>query len=557
MAEKKLPIGLSDYKELIQANYYYVDKTLFIKEFIDTPAKVILIPRPRRFGKTLNISMLRYFFEKTDQKKEFLFSDKKIWQYEDVKIHQGQYPVIYLTFKDIKSNDWELAYNDIAKLIQNEFDRHSRFLLPKLSEFELKQYKSILDGNANQSDIQDSLLFLSKLLFQYEDKKVIFLLDEYDTPIHTAYTNGYYDQMIKFMGTLLSKVLKDNVFLERGLLTGILYLAKAGIFSGLNNLDVYNVTDTKFEDKFGFTGDQIKEILLYYDQFKIYEDLKYWYNGYNFGNCTQLYNPWSVIQCIDKNGAFKLYWVNTSENSLIKELIAKADQTGKKEFEDILNNKPLIKTIDDSVILPDLKSFGNAIWDLLLYAGYLTYTTCDLAISGKKQCSLKIPNNEIRQLYIDLIKSIFTQSITSNQASELLKAIVTGETETLQELLQSFVINSMSTYDIPSSEPEKSYHLFILGLLVGLMDNYEIKSNRESGYGRYDIMLIPKKLNQTGVIIEFKKVSSGETLEIAAQKGLEQIEHKNYAQELKSRSVQNIVKYGIAFEGKKVLVKKA
>lgn len=556
MIEKQLSIGISDYKKIIENNNYYVDKTLLIKEILEKASEVILIPRPRRFGKTLNISMLRYFFEKTNESNAHLFINTEIWQYELIKLQQGQFPVIYLTFKDVKSSNWSDAYNQIKNLIRNEFSRHESTISSGLSEFQLKFYKKILNDDATKADFSNSLLFLSELLYNHYQKKVIFLLDEYDAPINAAYSNGFYDDMVKFMSSFLPAVLKDNRFLERGILTGILFLAKAGIFSGLNNLDVFNTTDSAFEDKFGFTELEVKKLLNDYEQNALYEDLKNWYNGYTFGKLKGIYNPWSVIQCVEKKGELKLYWVNTSENLLIKEILAKASRAVKSELESILQNHDITKTIEDSVILPELEFNGDVIWSLLFYSGYLTYDSCRL-ISGKKVCSLKIPNNEIRQLYFDLIKLIFTQSITKGQTSELLKAIIDGDVFVFQELLQNFIINSMSVYDIPVTEAERSYHLFVLGLLVALSDQYEIKSNRESGYGRYDIMLIPKQKNKIGIVIEFKKVIPGETLETAAQKALEQIENKNYAQELISKSVKEILKYGVAFEGKKVFVKLA
>jgi Predicted AAA-ATPase/PD-(D/E)XK nuclease superfamily len=555
---KKLPIGISDYKKVIEDNYYYVDKTLLIKELLEVSANVTLITRPRRFGKTLNLSMLKYFFDCSNSGIEnaHLFHNTKIWTYPEYRSHQGKYPVIYLTFKDSKENTWPLSYDKIGLAIAKEYNHH-RYLLEDhtLAQFEMDKFKRIQASIASVAELSDSIHFLSELIFRHCNKKVIIMLDEYDVPIHAAYSCGYYQETVDFIRSLLTAAFKDNKYLERGILIGVSHMAKEGISSGLNNLSVFTVTDPDFSNKFGFTDMEVQELFADMHLSTPHTEIKRQYDGYTFGYTHGLYNPWSILCCACNNGTLDPYWVNTSDNELIKKLIAQASKTVKSELEQLLKGNTVAQEVDGSLTLPSMEHNSAALWSLLLYAGYLTYTSCE-SKGNKKLCLLTIPNTEIYHLYVDLIQSIFMQVTAQGEyGTDLLQALITGDTPLFSRLLQSFILNSMSIHDLPSNEPEKSYHLFVLGLLVMLGDRYEVKSNRESGYGRYDIMLIPKDTQENGIIIEFKKVPSGETLEDAADQGLEQIIHKQYAQELYSRNIQHIIAYGIAFEGKKVFAK--
>jgi Predicted AAA-ATPase/PD-(D/E)XK nuclease superfamily len=554
---KKIPIGITDYKELIEGNYYYVDKTLLIKELLATGDKVTLIARPRRFGKTLNLSMLQYFFDCSNSgiKNDLLFYNMHIWRYPELRAHQRQYPIIFLTFKDTADLPWQEAYNRIALVIAKEYTRH-KYLLDDncLEDFEKDIFNHIRMHKGSFTQISDSLLFLTELLHRHHNKRVMVLIDEYDAPIHAAYSYGSCKQGISFIRALLTAPLKDNKYLERGILTGVLRTAKEGIFSGLNNLSIFTITDPDFADKFGFTHQEVIELLADMSIDISHTAIKQWYNGYTFGFTDGLYNPWSILNYVRNNGLLKPYWVNTSDNALIKKLIAQANKTVKSELERLLNGDTLVQEVNESITLSEIELNPTAIWSLLLYTGYLTYTTCE-SKGNTKVCSLIIPNNEIYHLYTDLIKSIFTQATEGEYGTDLLKALINGNTQLFSQLLQNFILNSISAYDLPSNQPEKSYHLFVLGLLVILSDSYEVKSNRESGYGRYDIMLIPKYPEANGIIIEFKKVSPGETLEDTAQQGLDQIISKQYSQELCARGITHIITYGIAFEGKKVFVK--
>jgi len=547
---KNLPIGISDFKEVIDDNYYYVDKTLLVKEIKEASAKILLFPRPRRFGKTLNMSMLKYFFEKTTVSNSYLFENTKIWQHKEYKELQGNYPVIYLTFKDTKELTWQKAYERLVTIISAEFKYHYSFIKPEVLEPELIKYNTIRNRTAAETDYGDSLRMLSELLFKSTGKRVIVLIDEYDVPIHSGYSNGYYKEVTSFIKSLLSGVLKDNEYLEKGILTGILMIAKEGILTGLNNLKSYSLISSKFDTQFGFTQAEVEKLLKDYDMLNMLDDVQSWYNGYKFGN-NVIYNPWSMLNFLDER-ELKPYWVNTSDNELIKDLIAVF--AVKSDFELLLSDQAIKKEIDQFIIFPNLKDSSTSVWSLLLFTGYLTYTECEL-IEGVAYCNLVIPNKEIRFLYRDFLRYFFKASLGTTKIELLLTAIKSGDISTFGILLQEFVVNSMSMYDLPGNEPERSYHLFVLGLLVLLADEYQVKSNRESGYGRYDIMLIPKDRSKLGYVIEFKKVHSDkESLEESAQKAMEQIKAKCYAQELKDLGITNILLLGIAFKGKQLLV---
>lgn len=564
--KKRLPIGIDDYKEIIENNYYHVDKTLFIQELYEQGGKITLIPRPRRFGKTLNLSMLRHFFEKTAEPTSHLFEHKKIWHLDQYRAMQGQYPVIFITFKDIKFTNFQETYNSLTSVIATEIKRHKASLHGIMDSYDEEHIDQLIRRTASIADFAGSLKLLSQLLAQAYKKNAFVLLDEYDTPIHAGYHHGFYEDVVNFIRNLLGSVFKGNTFLERGVITGIMRTAKEGIFSGLNNLEVYDVLDPQCADKFGFTDQDIDQLLTDYELSSIKENIKRWYNGYQFGKTTQnasvtIYNPWSVLNCIKNNGRLETYWVNTSDNAIIKELIAQADTTLKKELELLLADDPTPTAhheIEKSIIFPAVKTSANdAVWSFLLFTGYVTVHDVVAVTQGLKiglpSYALRIPNREITIMYANLIKeSIY--SIISNHVTQLLEALITGESFLVEKHLQKFIINSLSFHDIPSDEPERSYHLFILGLLVLLEGRYRLESNRESGLGRYDIMLIPANpAKDAGIVIEFKKkTEKKETVEQAAQRALEQIIDRQYAAQLKAHSCSTIYQYGVGFEGKEL-----
>ncbi len=542
---KTLPIGISDYKKIIEGNYYYVDKTLFIKEFWETAGQVKLITRPRRFGKTLNLSTLKYFFEHSQIKYDYLFHRTAIWQETDLQKLQGKYPIISLTFKNIKESQWATAQKNFALLIAAEYKRHS-YLMSDLTPHDREIFMRLQEARSSYAELCLSGHLLSKLLSQYHQKNVIVLIDEYDTPLHAAYINGYYEEAVSFIGALMAAVFKDNVYLERGLLTGVLR-----VISGLNNLTVFTLLDGFFCDKFGFTLSEVEQLLDDQQLSPARVEIKSWYNGYLCGD-TLLYNSWSVLECATKRGILLPYWVNTSDNELIINVIVRADEQFKEDLGILLLGLTTKQEINETIALSAIKKDAQASWSFLLSSGYLTPVKYEV-IEGKHICDLGIPNKEIKALYQDLIRSIFNQVLTATRVKELLQALTTADAAPFAQLLQEFVVNSMNTYGT-ISEPEKSYHLFVLGLQALLSDQYEITSSRR--HGHYDVMVIPRDNTKKGMVMAFKKVSTeSETLESAALKALEHIEQHEYKQKFIARGIGNILAFGIAFKAKEIFVK--
>ncbi len=555
MERKKLPVGISDFRKMIEENYYYVDKSLFIKEIIDNGSETILLPRPRRFGKTLNLSVLRYFYEKTREDTSYLFRDLAIWrQGENCTGKQGQYPVIYLTFKDVKCGIWEECSEELRRVIGEEYRRHKYVLEGELLDPDEKaEYLDIIRLAASKSAYQNSLKKLSIYLAEHYGTKTVILIDEYDTPIHQGYLHGYYDQISEFMRNCLSGALKDNSCLEKGVLTGILRVAKESIFSGLNNLEVSSLLKQQYSAYFGLLEHEVEDMLRYYGIAMETEEIKNWYNGYVFGDSI-VYNPWSIINFAKspKDGLIP-YWVNTSDNDLVKRLLTKGGQEVKEDLETLIRDGCIRKAVDDSIVFKDIENSTETIWSFLLFSGYLKVQSITL-VEGVPYCELAIPNKEVKSLYRQIILGWFTQTIHKNRYEKMLKGLVTGDLRTFETIFKEFVMQTFSYFDTREDESESFYHAFVLGLLVSLHDTYEVKSNRESGLGRHDVMLIPKEISGRGIVMEFKKAGK-ETLEEAANKALDQIEENRYEQELISRGVNDILKLGIAFEGKEFGVK--
>lgn len=549
---QKLPLGISDFKEVIEENYAYVDKSLLIQELMESGSKIALIPRMRRFGKTLNLSMLRYFFEKTSESRGHLFHSLKIWQKKEYRAMQGQFPVIFFTLKDIKHSSWQDTFNAFRELIANEFDRHSE-ILESLTKKEKEQYHKILSEEADQPLFERSLHFLTTWLHRHHNKRVILLIDEYDSPAHNAFTEGYYKTFIDFLRNWLSSGLKDNSSLEKGVLTGILRIAKESIFSGLNNVITYTLLSETFQDKFGLLESEVKQLLENYSLVKQLPEMRKWYNGYRIGLCEDIYNPWSVLNSIDKKGALAPYWVNTSNNDLIRKLLTNGTDDLKADLEELLRGGIIEKTLDEGFVFSSLEKNTDAIWSLLLFSGYLTLAA---PFVYGTPCLLRIPNFEVTELYQSVILDWFKSGIHLPKYHILLNSLVKGEIEIFKQIFEDFLISSVSVFDVGSDEPEKIYHAFILGMLIGLKDRYEVKSNRESGYGRYDVMLIPKNPDELGIVMEFKKVTKLDQsdLETAANSALKQIKDQHYTQELLDRGIKRILLLALAFQGKKVSI---
>ncbi|AGY77747.1 AAA family ATPase [Clostridium autoethanogenum] len=556
---KKIQVGTSDFKELIEGNNYFVDKSLLIKEFIENGAKIILTPRPRRFGKTLNLSMLKYFFDiRTKEETKNLFKGLKIEKEKKIMKLQGEYPVIFITFKNQKHISFENFEDGIKVLLSNLYKEHEYLLdSDKLTEFDKNDFKEIILRKASIGNVSEAISSLMGYMNKHYGRKVMLFIDEYDVPIQEGYLRGYYDEMIVLIRNLLTSALKDNPYVEKSLITGILRVAKESIFSGLNNLKVYSILSLRFNDKFGFTEEEMKELIKYYNLKDSTEQIKNWYNGYIFGGKV-IYNPWSVLNYIDNNEeGFMPYWINSSSNDLIKRLLLKGDKEIKLDLEYLLEGKSINKVIDDTIVMAEVEDSNQNIWSFLLLSGYLKAVRTEL-IRGRLNCELQIPNEEVHIFYENLIVKWFQEAMTNQKYEEMLSNLVTGDIENFGYAFQEFVINNLSYFDVSGKEPEKVYHAFVLGMLVSISNTHEVKSNKESGFGRYDVMIIPKDISKPGIIIEFKKINvlSKETMEQGKVEALKQIDRMKYEQELINCNVKHIIKIAIVFKGKKVIISK-
>ena len=547
--KKPLPIGISDFKKAT-SDYYYVDKTLLIRDFIDSKPQVSLFTRPRRFGKTLTMDMLRVFFEKTDEDTSKYFKDKAIWACGDYyTAYQGQYPVVFLTFKDVKCATWEDTYDKISKLIALEFLRHSELeTSSKLNAYEKEQYVNLSTGKANQVDYQMSLQVLSLLLYKHYGKECVVIIDEYDTPIQQGHTCGFYEQIIDFMRSFFSGGLKDNTYLAYGFLTGILRVAKESIFSGLNNLKINSILDEAYSQYFGFTKEEVKKLLEYYGASDKYQEVCDWYDGYLFGN-TEIFNPWSVINYISDKCFPKAFWQSTGSNDIIGEIISSATPEITENLQRLLMGKKVTTYIDTSVIYPEVIKNPYSVYSFLLIAGYLKVDMIYPQNDGNYMCDVAIPNKEIAFVYE---KEVLTKTGKASVAVAIQQAIFKNDIKRLQKLLEQFMVESISYHDGAS---EGFYHGMMLGLCAVVSNRYRVRSNGESGDGRFDIQLYPENNNIPGFIFEFKKAQNESEMEELADKALKQIEDNRYDTQMKADGITNIVKVGIAFFGKQAKVK--
>ena len=552
---KALPIGISDYVRA-QSEYYYVDKTMMIKEFLDQKPLVTLFTRPRRFGKTLNMDMLRVFFEISDEDTSKYFSDKEIWKCGDTyRMHQGKYPVIFLTFKDVKFDSWDATLDKIGSLLQTEYGRHQELLeSERVAAYEKEYFTRVLGGNASEVDLTSALEKLSQMLTEYYEKAPIIIIDEYDTPIQEGYSKDFYDEIIGFMRNFFSGAFKDNKNLSYGFLTGILRIAQESIFSGLNNLTVNSVMDQEYDKYFGFTNEEVHEMLRYYDFLDKETELKDWYDGYLFGN-EEIYNPWSVINYIAKGCIPQAYWVNTGKNEVLEDVLKVATDDITERLYALLQGESVIARIDQNVIYRSLAEDPANIYSLLLVAGYLKTPRKELQADGSYLCEVSIPNKEIAAVYKSEILAHLLQigAITRTTANRIAESLYANDLEKLQKAIAEYMDRSVSFYD---AGEEGFYHGLVLGL-IALMDNqYKIKSNRESGDGRYDISLIPREKKYPGIIMELKWKSNLDerSLEKLAKEALMQIDDKRYDAEMQQGGIKRILKLGIAFSGKRVKI---
>lgn len=545
-----LPVGVSDYR-LASTEYYYVDKTMMIKDFIDERPMVSLFMRPRRFGKTLNMDMLRTFFEKTNEDTSVYFKDKKIWQCgEKYRAYQGKYPVIFVTFKDIKFNTWKETFDAIRQVFSLEAQSHSELQTSdKCDEYDKKIFEKLLTGEVNEVELSGALLNLSRMLHKHYGIAPIIIVDEYDIPIQQGYMKGYYEEVILFMRNLFSGGFKDNKHLSYGFLTGILRVSKESIFSGLNNLAINSVLDNKYSSYFGFTAEEIHDMTKYYGVEDKYEEICQWYDGYRFGK-TEIFNPWSVINYFNNECEPRAFWLSTGSNDIIGEIIAEADSEIYDKLVSLVNGETFTTYIDTSVIYPQIKNNPSSIYSFLLVAGYLKVLKCTTAFNGDYMCEVGLPNKEISLVYHKEILQQLDNIIPLNTAISIQEAIFSGDNVRLKKLIEKLLLESVSSFDTAG---ENFYHGFMLGLCA-LLGEYFVSSNKESGNGRYDIQLKPTRKGLPGILIELKaeKKCSDDQLRKLSESALQQIIDKNYDTELKVAGINNIYKYGVAFSGKKV-----
>ena len=548
---KSLPIGVSDFK-LATTGYYYVDKTLMIRDFLDKKPMVSLFTRPRRFGKTLNMDMMRVFFEKTNEDTSVYFKDKQIWQCGNYYTkHQGQYPVIFLTFKDIKSMTWEETFQKIRRLISLEFIRHNELETSSvLTSYEKEQYHLLAGDTGDEVDCQMGLQLLSLLLHKHYGRECIIIIDEYDTPIQQGHTCNFYPEIVNFMRNFFSGGLKDNPHLAFGFLTGILRVAKESIFSGMNNLKTYSILDDGYSSYFGFTEKEVKDMLRYYGKDDKYNELSEWYDGYRFGN-TEIFNPWSVINYISDNCFPKAFWQSTGSNEIIGEIIQTATPEITKDLYKLLCGEKIATYIDTGVIYPEVQNNPYSIYSFLLVAGYLKIANIYPQSDGNFMCDVAIPNKEITFVYE---KEVLNRTNQNSLAISISQAIFSKDTQKLQALLEDFMVKSISSID---GANEGFYHGMMLGLCAILGNRYKIRSNRESCLGRFDIQLMPLTKGMPGFIFEFKHTKDEHTdLSALADSALQQIEAKKYDTELRDNGVSSIIRIGIAFRGKSAVVRR-
>ena len=552
MRKKAVPVGIEDFERIINEDYYYVDKTMLIEELLINRAPVTLFTRPRRFGKTLNMSMLRYFFDVKDKEEnKKLFENLKIYDSEYMS-EQGKYPVIFVSLKDLKEDTWEECLESIKDIMYKIFNEYN-FLREKLNVVEKRQFDKIWEIIGNERNFKTSLLDLSNYLNKYYGEKVIILIDEYDAPIINAFDKGYYNEAINFFQTFYSSALKTNNSLKYGVLTGITRIIKEGIFSGLNNLYVNTILSKDYSEYFGLLENEVIEMLEYFDMKYKIEEVREWYNGYIFGE-SKVYNPWSIVNYV-REKEIKAYWANVSGNTLLENMLDHAGESVYDDLKRFTDGESIEKYISDGTTIKSLLNNDDEIWQLLLYSGYLTkdekQKEIDVTSEYTDVYNLRIPNKEIRKYFGNMFLNKFFG--TEVKTNILIKALENGDIKKFEKTLGEIMINMLSHFDL-DKEMEKIYQVFMIGLVGFLMGKYEIISNDESGYGRYDLAMIPIKSNEKAYLMEFKISKTKKGMEERAQKALKQIDEKKYDTKLKARGIKNILKIGVAFYGKEVKV---
>ncbi len=554
MKHKPLPIGVEDFKRLVDNEYYFIDKTLMIKELLENKETVNLFTRPRRFGKTLNMSMLQRFFEATEKSNAYLFDGLKIAAYPEYMAYQGQYPVISISLKSMKRASYQEAYFEYVKLLSDEFERHEIILQSDaVSEEDKLEFQKIKKRIAEPKEYNSAVKLLSKCLQKVYQKNVIILIDEYDVPLENAYHEGFYDDMTNLIRNCFESALKTNPSLEFAVLTGCLRVSRESIFTGLNNLKTYSITKNKFSQYFGFTQEEMKEILQTFSLEQYAGTIAKWYDGYRFG-LTEIYNPWSVLNCIDsylQNDmvACEPYWSNTSSNRIVKRLIEESNERTKSMVEELINGTPIHTQIFEDVTYGTIDVNQDYIWSFLLFTGYLKIISCE-TVGDETYYDMVIPNVEIKSIYKNTIRSWFIDHINRDRRTDILESVIHADAEKLEDLLCTWLTNTISCFD----EQENYYHGFVTGLVSGF-NGYMVVSNRESGNGRFDLVVKQRSIWHHAAILEFKVVEKYNQMTKACEDALRQIEEKDYEASLRDEQYENIAKLGICFCQKRCRVK--
>ena len=551
-AKKKLPlpVGISDYR-IASTQYYYVDKTMLIRDFLDERPMVSLFTRPRRFGKTLNMDMLRTFFEISDEDTSVYFRDKAIWKAgPEYRAYQGKYPVISVTFKDIKCESWQETLEKLAEVMGNEYARHEVLLKSeRCSEVDKVYFRRVMERTATAGELTSAFLMLTKMLHEHYRIAPIIIIDEYDTPIQQGHTRGFYDQVILFMRNLFSGGLKDNRHLSFGFMTGILRVAEESIFSGLNNLTINSILDPKYSAYFGFTPEEVRSMAAYYGAADRYEEMCAWYDGYRFGG-KEIFNPWSVINYFRNDCRPGMYWQSTGSNEIIGEVLAEAGPDIYERMETILRGESFLTYIDTGVIYPEIKRNSSSVYSFLLVAGYLKAVSSEFSLSGL-MCEVALPNQEIAYVYKKEILDQLSDIVPPALAVAVQEALFSGNGQALQQQMRTLLLESASSFD---TGKESFYQGLVLGLCAMMDSRYTVRSNRESGEGRFDIQLMPKMKNFPGILIELKSAGKDESVDLKklAERALAQMTDRKYETEMASAGIAPILRYGVAFRGKEV-----
>lgn len=557
MEWKPLPVGIDDFEKIVTGDYFYVDKTLLIKELLDMKGEVNLFTRPRRFGKTLNMSMLRYFFEENPENVSRIFQGLNIMDAGEKYLdHMGKYPVIMISLKSMKQPSYELAFEMLKKALKGEFQRHWQSVSDsgRLTDADHRRYLRLRDLEGTEADYADALKFLSECLYRCTGRKTVILIDEYDVPLENAYFSGFYDRMTDTIRSLFESALKTNESLEFAVVTGCLRISRESIFTGLNNLKIMSVTSQACGEYFGFTPEEVRGMLDFYGIKENYETVRQWYDGYQFGN-AEVYNPWSAINYVDscrlnKNSLPKPYWSNTSSNNIVRTLVEKADFSVKQEIEDLIEGKTIIKPIHEDITYEDMDSTQDNLWNFLFFTGYLKKIR-EHQEEETIYMEMAIPNREVRYIYKNTVLRWFEKKVEKKELSPLYESILNGDTEKMEEILSENLMETISFYDYQ----ESYYHGFLAGMLKNI-GNYIVLSNRESGNGRPDILLKYPSVKGKAVILEIKVSKTYQGLEAKCQEALRQIEEQKYEQALRQEGYGQILKYGVAFYRKECMVKK-